>query len=262
MTEAPGAPGAAPRTAADEVGVAAHLLLGDLLDGARIDGDDGHHLQRARRRAIDEQVTAADGAGRWRRYRIIGAQRGALELEASGPIRTEPESPFEIVVAPALISRNRFDAMVAQLTELGVDAIVPLVAERCVARWDGPGAPAVLDRLTAVAREAAMQCRRSRLPRIETPRTPSQLAATDARIVVAVRDGAGVAGLRAPTRAGLVIVTGPEGGLSPRDLDALGDCDRLRLGRHVLRAETAPVAAAALLAERRDEREEHDDVLR
>jgi 16S rRNA (uracil1498-N3)-methyltransferase len=208
---------------------------------------------------------------------VVGAAKGSLDVAASGELRTETAPRYEIVAAPALISRSRFDGVVAQLTELGVDAIVPLVAERCVARWDRGDPATVTARLRAVAREAAMQCRRSRIPRVDAPATPSQIASRGARVVVASRDARphefgdefgdelrddARDSQRAPsdtrepaaTRA-IVVVSGPEGGLSARDLTNLGAHICLCLGAYVLRAETAPLAAAAVLTERRDRRD-------
>ncbi len=252
-----------PATPADEHGVTAHLLLGGpgLDDELRVAGADGHHLQRARRVDVGEDVTVADGDGHWRRYRVVEAARGSLHLVAAAAARAERPPPYDIVAAPALVSRNRFDGLVAQLTELGVDAIVPLVAERCVARWDRSDPQRATARLRAVAREAAMQCRRSRMPRVDAPATPAQIASLHARIVVAAREENATdarAARGAPERSecrALVVVSGPEGGLSARDLAELGAHDCLRLGAYVLRAETAPVAAVALLTERRDRRD-------
>jgi 16S rRNA (uracil1498-N3)-methyltransferase len=243
-----------PGYAADEAGVTAHLFLdgdrADLAEHVTVDGADGHHLQRARRVGPGEHLTAADGHGRWRRYEVVDAARGVLELRAAGAVHDEPAPEWELVAAPALISRTRFDAVVAQLTELGVDAVVPFVAERCVARWDRGDHAAITARLGAVAREAAMQSRRARIPRVDPPATPSQIASRDARIVVAARDGARDI---APVRGDhVVVVSGPEGGLSARDVADLGAHECLCLGRFVLRAETAPVAAASVFTLRRE----------
>jgi 16S rRNA (uracil1498-N3)-methyltransferase len=257
------APRPEPANPAAEPGIAAHLFVDDgraLDDELDIGGADGHHLQRARRIDVGEGLTVADGDGGWRRYRVGAVAKGSLHLVASGELHTEASPRYEIVAAPALISRNRFDVVVAQLTELGVDAIVPLVAERCVARWDR-GDPATLTaRLRAVAREAAMQCRRSRVPRVDAPATPSQLASRGARVVVASRDTRSPE--RAPSDTGgladaraIIVVSGPEGGLSTRDMTDLGEHICLCLGAYVLRAETAPIAAVALLTERRDRRD-------
>ncbi|HEY1741127.1 MAG TPA: RsmE family RNA methyltransferase [Acidimicrobiia bacterium] len=269
-----------PANPAAEPGIAAHLFVDDgrgLHDELDIGGADGHHLQRARRIAAGEELTVADGDGRWRRYRVDGVGKGSLHLVASGGLLVEAPPRYEIVAAPALISRSRFDGVVAQLTELGVDAIVPLVSERCVTRWDRGDPATVTARLRAVAREAAMQCRRSRVPRVDAPATPSQIASRGARVVVTSRDarphecdddarphefGDARRAARAPsdsdgpseTRA-IVVVSGPEGGFSARDMTDLGEHICLCLGAYVLRAETAPIAAVALLTERRDRRD-------
>lgn len=244
------------RYPADEAGVSAHIVLqGQALDGQlTVSGADGHHLERVRRLRAGEEVTVADGAGAWRRYRVGQAARGSLDLSACADECVEPEPYFEIVAAPALIARNRFDDVVAHLTELGVDAIVPLLAQRCVVRAELDPLTA---RLRAIAREASMQCRRSRVPRVDAPATPAELAtrcaAVNARIVVASHEGARDVDAFVPAANNSVcVVNGPEGGLSPDDLAAFGVHESLRLGAFVLRAETASLAAVAQFTQRRE----------
>ena len=111
-----------------------------------------------------------------------------------------------------------------------------------------------MERLRVAAREAAAQCRRARLPRIEpvvdlgTLAGRADLPRPD--LVVADRDGGSLADLGEPASGTWTVVVGPEGGLEPAELDALRDAPRLCLGPHVLRAETAPIAAVALLLSR------------
>jgi hypothetical protein len=71
-------------------GAVAHVLLGELGDQATVSGDDGHHLQRVRRIRAGELVTAADGAGLWRRYLVDEVGPGRLALTADGPVHEEP----------------------------------------------------------------------------------------------------------------------------------------------------------------------------
>jgi 16S rRNA (uracil1498-N3)-methyltransferase len=232
-----------PRFAAD-VRAVAHVLVEHLDDELEVAGDDGHHLARALRLRAGETVTAADGGGRWRAYVVATVDGSSLSLAASGAARSEPELLPPLAVAFALTKGVKPETVVRQLTELGVDAVIPVVAERSVARPGGEGAERVVARLQRVAREAAMQCRRARLPQVSRPVPLLELVGRPG-LVVAERGGA--ATLPDHGDAGWTVLVGPEGGFSPSEADALGSAPRLALGVHVLRAETAAVTAAALL---------------
>lgn len=231
--------------AADADAVAHVIVDGVLADELVIDGTDGHHLQRVRRLRPDEIVTGADGAGTWRTYCVAEASRGALTLMATGDPQVEPTLSPPLGVAFALTKGDKPDVVAARLTELGVDRLVPVIARRSVARWDGERAELARQRLQRIVREAAMQCRRSRLPTVEAAAPLTSLASTPG-LVLADRDGPPASSL-APGPQGWLVVIGPEGGLDDQEVHELGDPPRLGVGPHVLRAETAAVAAAAVL---------------
>jgi 16S rRNA (uracil1498-N3)-methyltransferase len=116
---------------------------------------------------------------------------------------------------------------------------VPFVAQRSVVRWDPARAARHRGRLTRVAREAAMQCRRARLPAVE--------AVTDFA-EVAARSGAAIttlSGHELDLTSHRLLLVGPEGGWSPAELE--GPLPRVGLGNYVLRSETAAIAAGVLL---------------
>jgi 16S rRNA (uracil1498-N3)-methyltransferase len=136
------------------------------------------------------------------------------------------------------VKGERPEWAVQKLTELGADRIVPFAAARSVVRWDGERASRQADRLRRVAREAAMQCRRTWLPAVEEVATFDGLSARPGA-VLADRHGA------RPTLPRGPVLVGPEGGWSPEELAR--DLPRMALGDHVLRAETAAVAVAAVL---------------
>jgi 16S rRNA (uracil1498-N3)-methyltransferase len=231
-----------PAFAAD-AGAVAHVLVERLDDELEVAGDDGHHLARARRLRAGEGVTAADGRGRWRGYVVAAVQGRSLSLAATGEARLEPELLPPLAVAFALTKGVKPETVVRQLTELGVDAVLPVVGDRSVAR-PGEGGDRVVARLQRVAREAAMQCRRARVPQISSPTPLLELVGLPG-LVVAERGGA--ATLPDGGGAGWTVLVGPEGGFSPSEAAALGSAPRLALGAHVLRSETAAVAAAAVL---------------
>jgi 16S rRNA (uracil1498-N3)-methyltransferase len=228
---------------------AAHLFVAALDPGITVDGPDGHHLQRVRRLRAGEHVTAADGAGSWRRYLIAGAEPGRLDLRAESEIVAEPEPYPAVVVAVALTKGAKLETVVAQLTEVGVARIEPVRARRSVVRWDAARAEAAGARLATVAREAAMQCRRARIPVVAPVADLSELAGRPG-IVVATHDGGPAGAIPVPPGGTWTIVVGPEGGFDPGEVEALSPTGRLALSPYVLRAQTAPLVAAGLLVAR------------
>ncbi len=197
-----------------------------------LDPHDRHHLERVLRLRAGDAITVSDGEGRWRPCRLGPA------LSPDGEVVVEPAPSPPLAVAFALTKGAKPELTVQKLTELGVDRIVPFAAARSVVRWAEPERPRHVERLRRVAREAASQSRRAWLPEVEELATFAALVA---------RPGATLAdpdGDR-PSLAALVLV-GPEGGWAPEEL-ALG-APRMKLGPHVLRAETASIAVGALLA--------------
>jgi 16S rRNA (uracil1498-N3)-methyltransferase len=201
---------------------AAHVVVADL-DDLVLDANDAHHLGRVLRLRDGEIVSATDGAGRWRLGRW-----SAGRVEADGPIMTEDAPTPAVTIGFTTVKGDRPEWTVQKLTELGVDRIVVLRAARSVVRSDGAKLDAKLRR---VAREACGQSRRSYLPVIEMSDTLSDGALA--------HFGGTPLSLDRPT-----VLVGPEGGWTD---DELNGRDLVSLGPTVLRAETAAVAAAAVL---------------
>jgi 16S rRNA (uracil1498-N3)-methyltransferase len=239
-----------PRFAADAAATA-HVFATTLADEVNIAGTDGHHLARARRLRPGERVTVADGDGEWRPYTVAVATDDGLSLSATGPIAREPVLTPRLVLAFALTKSEKPEVAVQKVTELGADAVQPVLSCRTVRRAvDATRTARMTDRLRRVAREAAMQCRRARLPDVSEPVPLSSLAGRPG-LVVAARGGGAPDELAAPTGGEWVLIVGPEGGLDAAELEALDHPPRLAVGPHVLRAETAAIAATAALAVRR-----------
>jgi 16S rRNA (uracil1498-N3)-methyltransferase len=212
-----------------------HVLVEDVRR-PELGDDDRHHLERVLRVRVGDRITVGDGVGRWRQCRL------GSELEPVGAVREVVRAEPELTVGFALIKGGRPELVVQKLTELGIDRIVPFIAARSVVRWDTDKAMRNAERLRRVAREAVMQCRRAWMPQVESIQTFSALAA---RPGVALADRGGKPlGLDTPT-----VMIGPEGGWDPEE--AATDVPRVALSDAVLRAETAAIAAAALLAARR-----------
>jgi 16S rRNA (uracil1498-N3)-methyltransferase len=209
------------------------LVFAADLSALDLDADDRHHLGRVLRVRDGDAVTVADGQGRWRAARF-GTQLQPVDER----VHAEPAPTPEITVAFAVVKGERPELVVQKLTELGVDRMVPFHAARSVVRWDAERATRNVERLRCVAREAAMQSRRARLPVIEHVATFAD---------VARRPGAALADLAGPppSLAHPFVVVGPEGGWTEEERAATSA--RVGLSPHVLRAETAAITACALL---------------
>lgn len=210
---------------------AAHVFVADV-DAPELSPDDRRHLERVLRLRTGEDVTVSDGAGRWRRCRFGNA------LEPVGDIHSDAQPTPPVTIAVALTKGERLDWATQKLTELGVDRIVPVAAARSVVRWDADRAGHHTERLRRIARQAAMQSRRTWLPSVDDLRTFAEVVALPGAALA--EPGGDPPSLERP-----VVLVGPEGGWDENEQAA--SLARVSLGPTVLRAETAAVAAAALL---------------
>jgi 16S rRNA (uracil1498-N3)-methyltransferase len=172
-------------------------------------------------------------------------------LHATSALAHEPRLTPTLTVAFSLTKGEKPELAVQKLTELGVDRIVVVEAARSVVRWDDAKVATAMERLQRVAREAAAQSRRARIPVVDGPVAPIELLAHRG-LVVAALDGVPAHALPHPEGDEWMIAVGPEGGFDAAELAAFGAVPRLAIGPFVLRAETAAIAAGAALAGRRD----------
>lgn len=205
----------------------------DDLNAPELIAGDHHHLARVLRLRRGDALTASDGRGGWRLCRF------GDELDPVGPIENLAAPAVPITIAFALVKGQKPEWITQKLTELGVDVIRPFAAARSIVRWDGTKAESNTERLRRVAREAAMQSRRCWLPTVTEP-LPFAAIAMLPGAVMADRGGS-------PLELGCgAVAIGPEGGWAPEE-SAIG-LPTVSVGSHVLRAETAAVAAGCLLA--------------
>ncbi|HMV55495.1 MAG TPA: 16S rRNA (uracil(1498)-N(3))-methyltransferase [Rhodocyclaceae bacterium] len=214
-----------------------------------------HHAVRVLRLRAGAPIVLFDGSGGEYRARLRTEGRVATALvEAYDPV--ERESPLGLVLVQALPAGDKLDWIVEKAVELGVSAIVPVVAERSVVRLSGERAEKRLAHLRGVARAACEQCGRNRVPVVE----PIEALGTclsrsrdwpGLRVVLSPEGAASVAGPpSAPRKVALLV--GPEGGWSDAELKAIrvAGWEALALGTRILRTETAGLAALAVMQAR------------
>jgi 16S rRNA (uracil1498-N3)-methyltransferase len=220
-----------------------------------LDGPEGRHAVSVRRLRAGEEVVLTDGAGTGA-YGTVAAVEGKDRLEvAVTDVRTEPEPAPRITVVQALPKGDRGELAVETMTETGVDAVVPWQAARCITQWKGERGAKSLAKWRATAREAGKQSRRLSFPEVTEAATTREvvrlLAGADFAAVLHEDGGVAtpLATAELPAAGHLVLVVGPEGGVSPEELDAFAGAGAgpYRLGSSVLRTSTAGTAAVALL---------------
>lgn len=207
------------------------------LDAPELSDDDRHHLLRSLRMHPGDPLTVGDGAGRWCRAVLAGDA-----VQPVGEVVEVPATEPALTVGFTPVKGARPEFVVQKLVEIGIDRIVPLVADRSVVRWDDRRAARQVERFRVVARQAAMQSRQVHIPVVS--------AVTAVAEVVE----AGGAALAHPGGDPLIgplpaLLIGPEGGWS--DAELAGTAPLVALSASVLRAETAAIVAGALLVDRR-----------
>ena len=230
---------------------------GSLAAGARrVEGEDHHYLFRVRRLRAGDELVLFDGAGLEATGRVLRVDPRGADLELDDLREAAGAGGARLTVALAILKGDRTDWCLPKLVELGVGRIIPLVTERSVVRLDGERASRRRERYQAQARAAAQQCRGALVPVVEpVARLPEALTALEgADLKLLLWEEARAIPLRsalpaAPPAAAAILV-GPEGGFSEEEADrarAAGFAP-VGLGPRILRAETAAVAAAAILA--------------
>ncbi|MFH8571231.1 16S rRNA (uracil(1498)-N(3))-methyltransferase [Streptomyces sp. NPDC017993] len=218
-----------------------------------VEGPEGRHAVSVRRLRVGEEVVLTDGRGGGAEGTVTAVEgKDRLTVVVDG-LRTEAPAAPRITVVQALPKGDRGELAVETMTETGVDVIVPWAAARCVTQWKGERAAKALGKWRSTAREAGKQSRRLTFPEVTDPLTTKQVAAllagADFAAVLHEEGSTPLATAELPATGGIVLVVGPEGGVSPEELAAFAEAGAApyRLGRTVLRTSTAGTAATALL---------------
>jgi 16S rRNA (uracil1498-N3)-methyltransferase len=222
-----------------------------------LSSEESRHLSRVCRLGVGDRVEIFDGRGFATGADVVAVAGDSVELVAAGeplPIRNPPCS---LALATAVPKGDRLDWIVEKATELGVDRLIPIIAERSVVVPRG----SKLERLRRSIVEASKQCRRARLMRLEEPVEWPRLVDSFPGSLTFLADPEGSAPARwpaIPSGREVVLAVGPEGGLTRAEVElAIGaGWNAIRLGCNTLRIETAGLAGSASLLARVAEGEE------
>ena len=219
-----------------------------------VDGAEGRHAATVKRIEPGEPVLLADGSGVVAECETVAAAADRLEVRIVAVREEHPGRP-RVTLVQALAKGDRDDQAIEAATELGVDRIVPWQAERSIVQWRGERGAKARRKWEQVVRAAAKQSRRATVPVVAELLDRKRLASladanADVALLVLHEDAdEALAGLDLSAADEVVLVVGPEGGISPAELDALRDVGArvVRLGPHVLRASSAGPAAISVV---------------
>jgi len=216
-------------------------------------GDDARHVTKVLRLRPGERLCVCDGQGRDYDcvFESASASEVLLRVEGSQPSQTEPS--LFVTLYQALPKGDKLDWIIQKAVELGVGAVVPVLTQRCVSRPDPKSMEKKRERLQRIALEAAKQCGRGRIPQVKPlvsyEEALAAMAADEKALLFYENSTTSFRRELEQGAASLSILVGAEGGLSPQEVEAaqaLG-IPSVSLGKRILRCETAPLAALAVL---------------
>lgn len=232
----------------------------DIVDKAVVlSGPLFQHIVKSLRTQIGEPLIFNDERGTRYLTTVSQITRDVLRSDIQGTLPLPPQTASPIILGQAILKGEKMTWIIQKATELGVATIVPLLTDRVVPRIPQHQAPGLQERWKRIGREAAQQSERWTQPSIE-PLQPLKtflkaIPAGTLTIILAERAGAESLSqipITKNTQTGMVVIVGPEGGWSQRELEEAQNtgCMPASLGPLILRAETASLTALAIIQSR------------
>ncbi|MDF2927510.1 MAG: rRNA ((1498)-N(3))-methyltransferase [Paenibacillaceae bacterium] len=232
----------------------------------RLTGDDAHHLVKVMRAGPGDEFICSDGCSREVLAKISSIDRGLVEAEIVRELPMDSEAAVEVWIAQSLPKGDKLETVIQKCTELGADRFIPFISERTIVSYDEKKESKRLARWDKIAKEAAEQAHRNRIPGIDSPLSWKQLLKlvpeADLGLICYEQEsglslrpqlaelfrrgeqGQASHGGRGP-RPRVLVLVGPEGGFAAKEVQEAVDagCASVSLGRRILRTETAAMAA-------------------
>lgn len=218
-----------------------------------LSGEDGRHIERSLRMAVGEEIAVCDSLENEHFCKITDIQRGVVTAEIlySQPCKNEPS--IKVTLYQALTKGDKMDTIIQKAVELGVYRIVPVVTKRCVSRPDQKSLMKKCQRWQKIAQQAAMQSHRGIIPEIAAPldfkKALEHCMENGKNILFYEKGGKKISDSGIKGIPSLGIFIGSEGGFDPEEVSQFLQTGgaTATLGKRILRAETAPLAALTII---------------
>lgn len=218
----------------------------------KIAGAEAKHAMSVRRLQVGEAISVSDGQGNKARGKVIQLAKDFLELEVESLEALERPTP-QLVLVQALAKGDRDEMAVQACTELGIQTVIPWQSERSVSIWKPEKQVKHRLRWQTIATEAAKQSLRPFIPEVEqvvgTRELIDRLKQFDLTLVLDPTSKVALTSLKVQGHQSIAVVVGPEGGISPEELEAFRSAglSLVGLGAGILRTSTAGVAVVSYL---------------
>ncbi|GFN30321.1 RsmE family RNA methyltransferase [Paenibacillus xylaniclasticus] len=228
-------------------------------------GDDAHHACRVMRMRVGDSFIASDGNGREAVVKATSVNSERVEGTIEQQLTADREPAWKITIAQSLPKGDKMELIIQKGTEIGAYSFIPFESERVIVQYDAKKEAKRLERWAKIAKEAAEQAHRSRVPDIAKPVSWKQLLGQMGSydLVLFCYEEEGRAGTGGGLRGALepykerrdiraLVVVGPEGGFTEKEAEEARAAGAVvvGLGKRILRTETAGfVALTALLYE-------------
>ena len=225
-----------------------------------VSGDDARHIARSMRMAVGDEITLCTPDGTDHLCRLTKIRDELCECSIISSEKSKSEPPYRLTLFMAYPKGDKLETVIQKAVELGASAIVPFVSSRCIKRPDEKRSETRLDRLNRIAEEAAKQCGRAMLPRVEMPVSYGKMLelASAQELALFCYEGDCSKSLKkalddidAAPRS-IAVVVGSEGGFSPEEAEAAENAGLIsvNMGPRILRCETAPSYALSAISYR------------
>ena len=215
-----------------------------------LSGDDAHHISYSLRMAVGDEISVIDGEGHGYLCTLSSLDGTCVTANVLSPLDGTGESPVEVHLFQAYPKSDKLEFIIQKAVELGVSEITPFESERCVKRPQADKVQRNLERQQRIADEAAKQCQRGALPKVNAPISFAQMldAAEKYPLALFCHPAEGTVSLRETLegRKGvhrIAIIVGSEGGFSQEEFAKAKERGLVPtgLGTRILRCETAPL---------------------
>lgn len=225
-----------------------------------VTGEDAHHIVRVMRMKEGDKVIVSDGQERTVLAKLIRLEAKEVELEIIETLELDAEAAWRVTIAQGLPKADKMELIIQKCTEIGAAAFLPFQSERVIVQYDAKKEAKRIERWKKIAKEAAEQAHRNRIPELHEPANWKQLLSSfsDYDLVLFCYEKVDSSGQgiqlknvlsqfkqqlneNAKSYPKILLIAGPEGGFSEREASEaeLAGAKLVGLGKRILRAETA-----------------------
>lgn len=210
-----------------------------------------HHIKNVMRAKIEDEFNVVDQTGSV--YLVQLTDLEPVTYKVAEKIVAEVELPVNITLYSPLLKGDKMDVVIQKSTELGAHEFILYKAERSVVKLNAKKEDSRLTRYEKIAREAAEQSRRTKIPKISFAESLKTIDFKQYDLVLFAYEDNNLTGrsikavLDSAKAQTIAVVFGPEGGFSEKEAEIFKSYDNVALGRRILRAETAPLYALSVI---------------